>query len=147
MDLDANCSTLGANGALAEIVAKHVPEAYIGPAAHAVPPNLSQISGFLLFVAARSWARCLSVPFVSKILTTGPCSIHPSSHPFNHSTIHPLIHPSLHASMHALGYASPYVYSDLVYIMLWVAGGNCPYKCRCNRIRGERTRGKRFTAN
>ena len=41
MDLDANCSTLGANAALAEIVAKHIPEAYIGPAAHAVPPNLS----------------------------------------------------------------------------------------------------------
>ena len=33
MDLDANCSTRGANGALAEIVAKHIPEAYTGPAA------------------------------------------------------------------------------------------------------------------
>ena len=44
MDLDANCSTRGANGALAEIAAKHIPEAYIGPTAHVVPPNLSQIS-------------------------------------------------------------------------------------------------------
>ena len=106
MDLDANCSTLGANGALAEIVAKHAPEAYIGLAAHAVPPNLSQISGFLLFVAARSWARCLSVPFVSKILTTGPFCV------------------------------SAYVYSDLAHIMFGVAGGNCKINCHCNRYRG-----------
>ena len=61
MDLDANCSTLGANGALAEIVAKHVPEAYIDPTAHAVPPNLSQISWILLLVVVQPKAKCLSV--------------------------------------------------------------------------------------
>ena len=59
MDLDANCSTLGANGALAEIVAKHVPEAYIGPTAHAVPPNLSQISWILLLVVVQPRAKGL----------------------------------------------------------------------------------------
>ena len=40
----------------------------------------------------------------------------------------------------------PYVYSDLAHTMFGVAGGNCPSKCHCNRIRGERYRGKRFTA-
>ena len=39
---------------------------------------------------------------------------------------------------------SIYVYSDLSHIMLWVAGGNCPNKCQCNRIRGERYRGTRL---
>ena len=39
--------------------------------------------------------------------------------------------------MHALGYAWPYEYIVLVYVILWVAGGNCSYTCRCNRIRGE----------
>ena len=72
MDLDANCSTLGANGALAEIVAKHIPEANIGPAAHAVPPNLSQISGIMLLVAVQPNAKCLSVHFASKIIITTP---------------------------------------------------------------------------
>ena len=72
MDLDANCSTLGANGALAEIVAKHVPEAYIGPTAHAVPPNLSQISWILLLVVVQPKAKCLSVQFASKIIITTP---------------------------------------------------------------------------
>ena len=81
MDLDANCSTLGANGALAEIVAKHTPEAYIGPAAHAVPPNLSQISGFLLFVVVQPKAKCLSVHFASKIIIKGGGQWHPKPCP------------------------------------------------------------------
>ena len=72
MDLNANCSTRGANGALAEIVAKHIPEAYIGPAAHEVPPNLSQISGILLLVVVQPKAKCLSVHFASKISITTP---------------------------------------------------------------------------
>ena len=72
MDIDANCSALGANGALAEIVAKHVPEAYIGPTAHAVPPNLSQISWILLLVVVQPKAKCLSVQFASKIIITTP---------------------------------------------------------------------------
>ena len=40
--------------------------------------------------------------------------------------------------MHTLAYASPYVYSDLAYIMLWVAGGNCINNNHYNRYRGTR---------
>ena len=84
-----------------------------------------------------------------------PLCIHPSIHPSIppsihlsiHPTTHPFIHSSIHPSMHTLAYASPYVYSDLAYIMLWVAGGNCPSKCQCNRIRGDRYRGDRFTVD
>ena len=47
--------------------------------------------------------------------------IDPSIHPASPT----LIHSSILASMHTLHYASPYVYSDLACIMLWVAGGNC----------------------
>ena len=35
----------------------------------------------------------------------------------------------------------PHVNSDLAHIMLWVAGGNCPSSCQCNRTRGKRYRG------
>ena len=38
--------------------------------------------------------------------------------------------------LHTLAYASPYVYSDLAYNMLWVAGGNCISKNHYNRYRG-----------
>ena len=72
--------------------------------------------------------------------------IHPSFHPSFHPSIDPSIHPasptfihsSILASMHTLAYASPYVYSDLAYIMLWVAGGNCINNNHYNRCRGTR---------
>ena len=42
----------------------------------------------------------------------------------------------LHQVGPTLAYASPYVYSDLAYIMLWVAGGNCRSNNHYNRYRG-----------
>ena len=47
-----------------------------------------------------------------------------------------IVVPSILASMHTLAYASAYVYSDLAYSMLWVAGGNCISNNHYNRYRG-----------
>ena len=103
-----------------------------------------QFQRFIPHVALRPLLPSLSTAFFMKhIQRLLLFLLHPSIHPSIHRSIDPSIHRSIHSSMHTLDYAPPYVYSDLVHIMLWVAGGNCPYKM-CSRIRGDRYRGTRI---
>ena len=130
-------------GAFVKTIANDRPNAQCRPVAHSMRPNFSNISRFQSIAVVQPRAKGLYEHFLVSERLFGTF-LKPWNHQFS---IHASMHTCIHASMHTLGYASPCVYIDLVYIMLWVVGGNCPYKCLCNRIRGERTRGKRFTAN
>ena len=108
-------------------------------------PKPVQFQRFIPHAALRPLLPSLSTAFFMKhtqllLLFLLHPSIYLSIHPSIHRSIDPSIHRPLHSSMHTLEYAPPYVYSDLVHIMLWVAGGNCPYKM-CSRIRDNRYRG------
>ena len=84
--LAANSSTLGANPALAEMLAEPQRGACIGPTAHVMPPNFQKSLDFCcssVFNPVRCVSRCISCS--SNGSSASPVVLKPCIHPYIHA--------------------------------------------------------------